>query len=251
MVSQDKRQGEQWLGTYFEIFRQENSPPLRTPTPTWNEIIHVFPHRNLNVSRGSRWYLTTWRTNRFFSPLRHSCFKSHYSPYERKAIKASTTLPFPLTTLMRNIFQANRNGYHWLHLNGSHEASWKKDSNLCFETAFSHDAGYSISHTHAPPILSICLILWQLLPFSLQTLLHQGLWASQGKHCCHSWSYSLIYTISNSIMELRWWSPLTEDPIYLRVSEWHLKPWTEVGGKRAGERKGEKRTLKQRVQGRR
>lgn len=102
------------------------------------------------------------------------------------------------------------------------------DSNSFFKTALSHDSGYSISHTHASPILSICLILWQLLPFSLQTLLHQGLWAFQGKQRCHSWSHSLIYGISNSILVLEWWLPLIQDLIYLKVPQWHLQPWTEV-----------------------
>lgn len=57
----------------------------------------------------------------------------------------------------------------WLHLNGFHEARGKKEKiQICFFwSALSHDAGYLISHTHTGPILSICLILWKLLPANI------------------------------------------------------------------------------------
>lgn len=171
----------------------------------------------------------------FFPPLRHSCFKSHYGAYERKAIKASTSLLFPLTSLMRNIFQPNPNACFYFPLIAFKWILWSGGKRIrfvfCFFTlksARSHDADYSISLTHTAPVLSICLILWQLLPFSPRTLLHQGLWAFQGKQCCHSSSYSLIYITSDSIVVPGWWLPLIENLIYLKVSQWHLEARTEV-----------------------
>lgn len=101
---------------------------------------------------------------------------------------------------------------------------WSKEKKIqiCFLRLLCHMMQVIQFHTVAGSVLSICLILWQLLPFSLQTLLHQGLWAFHSKQCCHSWSYSLIYTISNSIVVLSWWLPPIKDLIYLKVYQWHL-----------------------------
>lgn len=59
------------------------------------------------------------------------------------------------------------------------------------------------THTHTHMRRPYWAYVWFydiLRHFSLQTLLHQGLWAFQGKQRCHSRSYPLIYTVSNSIV---------------------------------------------------
>ncbi len=90
----------------------------------------------------------------FFSPLRHSCFKSHYSAFERKAIKASTSLLFPLTSLMRNIFQPNRNAFFYFPLIAFKWISWseeKKDSNLFFKDCLvTWCRLFNFTHAHRP-----------------------------------------------------------------------------------------------------
>lgn len=161
MVSQDKSQGLAF------IFKSSERKILLSATP-WIKIIHFFLHRNLN--RGSRWYLTTWRTTRFFSsPLRHSCFKSvYYSAYERKAIKASTSLLFPLTSQMRNIFQM---GFFYFLLIAFKWIPWSKGKKekiqIWFFGVLCRMMQVIWFHTHTGPILSICLILWKILPANI------------------------------------------------------------------------------------
>lgn len=145
-----KGRGSRGLAFIFKSSEGNVLLPSAPPTPTWIKIIHFFLRHKLNVSRGSQWYLTTWRTNGFFSPLRHSCFKSHYSAYERRAIKASTSLLFPLTSLMRNIFQPNRNAFFYLPLIAFKWIPWSEEKKIqiCFLRLHCHMMQVIQFHTH-------------------------------------------------------------------------------------------------------
>lgn len=157
MVSQDKKaRAEESRRLFLNLQRGKFSSTDRPPPSHTLEIktIHFFLHHNLNISRGSQWYLTTWRRTDF-SPSETRLFQVPL-PVQRRRRRLRRQHPCfaQPTSLMRNIFQRNRFcpfTFRWLHLNGY------------FETALSHDAGYWTRQR-------CCDVRLILLPSSLQTL---------------------------------------------------------------------------------
>lgn len=168
MVSQDKSQGLAF------IFKSSERKILLSATP-WIKIIHFFLHRNLN--RGSRWYLTTWRTTRFFflplwdTAVSSQCITVHMKGRQLKRQHLCFSHWHPKwETYFRWVFFT----FCWLHLNGFHEARGKKKRfKFGFLECFvAWCRLFDFTHTQGP----YWAYVWFYENFSLQILLHQGLW---------------------------------------------------------------------------
>lgn len=142
--------------------------------PTCTKIIHFFPFPSPQLEHFQSVSVIldrmTHRQLFFLPPLRHSCSTVRAITVDMKGRRlARHPLLFPLTSLMRNIFQRKQKclfffflliAFKWI--TRSEEEREKKGFRFVWlfcEFASSRDAGYSISHTRALPIVSICLIL--------------------------------------------------------------------------------------------